>query len=115
MRSEQGEADEFARFSGRQAEGRREPTKERGLLGPDPRLYRRATAKKLEPSGVHAMHCLGVPAEHFLVDEPLRAVESPSTNICGEMPFEVTLDRSNRVRHYATSCSSSDSGGSVRS
>jgi hypothetical protein len=111
MRSEQGEADEFARFSGRQAEDRR---KLRGTASARPRLYRRATAKELEPPGVHAMHCLRVPAKRGLVDEPLRAIEPPPTDLRGEMPLEMTLDRSNQVRHYATSCSSSGFGRSVR-
>jgi hypothetical protein len=56
------------------------------------------------------MHCLGVPAKRGLVDKPLRAIEPPSTDLRGEMPLELTLDRSNQVRHYATSCSSSGFG-----
>jgi hypothetical protein len=97
--SQQGQAEELAPLAGRQAEGRREATKERDFLRPDRRLYRRATAKELEPSRIHAMHFFGVPAKRCLVDEPLRAVETPPTDFRGETLLEVTLDRSDQVRH----------------
>jgi hypothetical protein len=99
--SEQGQAEEFTPLGGRQPEDRREVTKERDFLRPDRRLYRPATAKELEPSRVHALRRLDVAAKHRIVDKPLRAVETPSTDFCGEMQLELTLDRSDQVRHYA--------------
>jgi hypothetical protein len=41
------------------------------------------------------MHCLAF-RQRGLVDKPLRAIEPPPTELRGEMPLELTLDRSNQ-------------------
>ena len=108
--SEQGETEEFTTVAGRQPEDRRELAKERDFLGPDRRLHRTAAAKELEPSRVRALRCLDVAAKRRLVDEPLRAVEAPSTGLRREVPFELVLDRPDQVRHYATPVGMPDIG-----
>ena len=100
--SEQGQAEEFTPLGGGQPEDRREVTQERGFLGPHRRLHRLATAKELEPARVCSLCRLDIAAEHRGIDEPLRAVETPSSDFRGEMQLELTLDRPDQVRHYVT-------------